>query len=150
MHENAIEIRGLEKAFPKFKLGPIDLTAPRGAIYGFVGPNGAGKTTTIDLIFGIGAKDSGSVNVLGLDHITDEVEVKRQAGAQLPDVGTGRQGDPVCPRFLSFMGRSVLPAASGSVSSEVGRKDRGVVLRRPHQAGAGSCIVVETAAADPR
>ena len=86
MHENAIEIRGLEKAFPKFKLGPIDLTVPRGAIYGFVGPNGAGKTTTIDLIFGIGAKDSGSINVLGLDHITDEVEVKRQVGYVSPEL----------------------------------------------------------------
>jgi hypothetical protein len=34
MHANAIEIRGLEKSFSKFKLGPLDLTVPTGAIYG--------------------------------------------------------------------------------------------------------------------
>src|SRR5262245_48080110 len=64
---HALEIRGLQKTFPRFRLGPIDLTVPRGTIYGFVGPNGAGKTTTIDLIFGMGAKDDGSIHVLGLD-----------------------------------------------------------------------------------
>ena len=51
MSANAVEIRGLQKAFPSFQLGPLDLTVPLGAIYGFVGPNGSGKTTTIDLIF---------------------------------------------------------------------------------------------------
>jgi len=56
MSANAIEIRGLEKSFSKFKLGPPDLTVPSGTIYGFVGPNSAGKTTTIDLIFGMGGK----------------------------------------------------------------------------------------------
>jgi len=86
MHANAIEIRGLEKSFSKFKLGPLDLTVPTGAIYGFVGPNGAGKTTTIDLIFGMGAKDAGSITVLGLNHISDEVKMKQQVGYVSPDL----------------------------------------------------------------
>jgi ABC-2 type transport system ATP-binding protein len=86
MSANAIEIRGLEKAFPAFALGPLDLTVPCGAIYGFVGPNGAGKTTTIDLIFGMGAKDAGSITVLGLDHLRDEVAVKRQVAYVSPDL----------------------------------------------------------------
>ena len=46
MNPNAIEIRGLTKSFRKFRLGPLDLTVPRGSIYEFVGPNGAGKWTT--------------------------------------------------------------------------------------------------------
>jgi len=79
MPANAVEIRGLEKRFPGFTLGPIDLTVPVGSVYGFVGPNGAGKTTTFDLIFGLGGKDGGSIRVLGLDHARDEVAVKRQA-----------------------------------------------------------------------
>ena len=54
MNSTAIEIRGLEKQFGRFKLGPLDLTVPRGAIYGLIGPNGAGKTTTLDLILGLG------------------------------------------------------------------------------------------------
>ena len=53
MSENALEIRGLAKSFESFTLGPIDLTVPMGAIYGFVGPNGAGKTTTLDLILSL-------------------------------------------------------------------------------------------------
>jgi len=86
MSANAVEIRGLEKAFSSFHLGPLDLTVPAGAIYGFVGPNGAGKTTTIDLIFGMGQKDAGSITVLGLDHERDEVAMKRQVAYVGPDV----------------------------------------------------------------
>jgi ABC-type multidrug transport system ATPase subunit len=86
MSANAIEIRGLEKVFPTFALGPLDLTVPAGAIYGFVGPNGSGKTTTIDLIFGMGAKDAGSIRVLGLDHAGDEVAMKRLVAYVSPDL----------------------------------------------------------------
>ncbi len=82
----AIEIRGLKKTFAGFTLGPIDLTVPNGAIYGFVGPNGSGKTTTIDLIFGMGAKDAGDITVLGLDHLRDEVAMKQQVGYVSPDL----------------------------------------------------------------
>src|SRR5579862_9434728 len=86
MSANAVEIRGLTKRFKTFKLGPLDLTVPSGVIYGFVGPNGAGKTTTIDLIFGMGAKDAGSISVLGLNHIADEVAIKKQVGYVSPDL----------------------------------------------------------------
>src|SRR5689334_12594859 len=83
---NAIEIRGLEKQFSRFKLGPLDLTVPQGAVYGLIGPNGAGKTTTLDLILGLGCEDSGSIKVLGLDHRRDEVAMKQQVGYASPDV----------------------------------------------------------------
>ena len=32
MSANAVEIRGLEKAFSSFRLGPLDMTVPKGAI----------------------------------------------------------------------------------------------------------------------
>ena len=83
---NAIEIRGLVKNYPAFKLGPLDLTVPRGAIYGLIGPNGAGKTTAIDLIFGMGRNDGGEIRVLGLDHQCGEVELKRRAAYVSPDL----------------------------------------------------------------
>src|SRR3954451_8536609 len=86
MPVNAVEIRGLEKRFPSFHLGPLHLTVPRGAIYGFVGPNGSGKTTTIDLIFGMGASDAGTIRILGLDHVRDEVAVKRRVAYVGPDL----------------------------------------------------------------
>jgi ABC-2 type transport system ATP-binding protein len=86
MSANAVEIRGLEKRFPAFHLGPLDLTVPAGAIYGLVGPNGSGKTTTIDLIFGMGARDAGTITVLGLDNERDEVAMKRQVAYVGPDL----------------------------------------------------------------
>lgn len=73
---NAIEIRGLSKTYPRFRLGPLDLTVPAGAIYGLVGPNGAGKTTTLDLIFGLGLPEAGEIQVLDYDHREDEVAMK--------------------------------------------------------------------------
>jgi ABC-2 type transport system ATP-binding protein len=86
MTDPAITIRGLRKHFPTFTLGKLDLTVPRGAIYGFIGPNGAGKTTTIDLIMGMGNKDVGSIDVFGMDHLTHEVEIKRQVGYVSPEL----------------------------------------------------------------
>jgi ABC-2 type transport system ATP-binding protein len=86
MNNNAIEIRGLIKNYPAFKLGPLDLTVPRGAIYGLIGPNGAGKTTTIDLIFGMGRNDGGEIRVLGLDHQRDGVKIKSRAAYVSPDL----------------------------------------------------------------
>ncbi len=83
---NAIEIRGLVKTYPAFTLGPLDLTVPRGAIYGLIGPNGAGKTTAIDLIFGMGRNDAGTIRVLDLDHRADEVALKRRAAYVSPDL----------------------------------------------------------------
>ncbi|MGA2245716.1 MAG: ABC transporter ATP-binding protein [Verrucomicrobiota bacterium] len=98
---NAIEIRGLVKHFPAFTLGPVDLTVPQGAIYGLIGPNGAGKTTAIDMIFGMGRNDAGTIRVLGLDHRADEVALKRRAAYVSPDLNFqvwGRVGKAV--RFV--------------------------------------------------
>lgn len=86
MNDLAIEIRGLQKSFERFQLGPLDLRVPRGAIYGLIGPNGAGKTTTVDLIMGMGREDAGAINVFGLDHWKCEAEIKRQIGYVSPDL----------------------------------------------------------------
>ncbi len=83
---NAIEFRGLVKKYPRFQLGPLDLTVPRGAIYGLIGPNGAGKTTSINLIFGLGRSDAGQIRVLGFDHRADAVSLKRHAAYASPEL----------------------------------------------------------------
>ncbi len=92
MSEAAVRILGLTKSFSAFTLGPLDLTVPTGAIYGFIGPNGAGKTTTIDLIMGMGKKGSGTIEVFGLDHIKEEVEVKKRVGYVSPDLSFSAWG----------------------------------------------------------
>jgi ABC-2 type transport system ATP-binding protein len=84
--ENAIEIRGLRKHYPGFDLGPLDLDVPRGSIFAFVGPNGAGKSTTIDLMFGMGRSDAGTIQMLGLDARRDEVAFKKRSAYVGPDL----------------------------------------------------------------
>lgn len=84
--DHAIETRGLRKHYAGFDLGPIDLDVPRGSIFGYVGPNGAGKSTTIDLMFGMGRPDAGSVRMLGLDAMADEVAVKQRAAYVGPEL----------------------------------------------------------------
>src|SRR5215469_2400096 len=101
MNTNAIEIRQLVKKYPAFTLGPIDLTVPRGAIYGLIGPNGAGKTTAIDMIFGMGRNDAGTIRVRDFDHIRDEVALKRRAAYVSPELNFyvwGRVGKAI--RFV--------------------------------------------------
>ena len=74
MTENAIEIRGLRKTYAatgrspgKEALKGIDLTIPRGSIFGLLGPNGAGKSTMINIMAGLVNKTAGSVNIWGFD-----------------------------------------------------------------------------------
>lgn len=81
-----LDIKGLEKRYPRFALGPLDLTVPSGTIYGLIGPNGAGKTTLIDTIFGMAGTDAGTIEVCGLDHIRDEVALKQRAAYVGPDL----------------------------------------------------------------
>ena len=89
---NAVEIRGLRKHFSRFDLGPIDLDVPRGSIFGFIGPNGAGKSTTIDLMFGMGQPDAGTISMLGMDHQRNEVAVKERAAYVGPELNYASWG----------------------------------------------------------
>ena len=68
----AIELRGVTKTFGgTTAVANLDLTVPRGALYGFIGPNGAGKTTSIRMIMSILFPDSGQLKVLGRDSALD-------------------------------------------------------------------------------
>ncbi len=62
----AVTLRAVTKTFgPTTAVSGLDLSVPRGALYGFIGPNGAGKTTSIRLIMSILFPDSGEIEVLG-------------------------------------------------------------------------------------
>lgn len=68
----AIEARGLVKAYGQDRaLHGIDLTVPRGQVFGFLGPNGAGKTTTIRILATLTRPDAGTARVLGHDVLTE-------------------------------------------------------------------------------
>jgi ABC-2 type transport system ATP-binding protein len=61
-----IEARGLVKRFAGVEaVAGIDLSVPRGGVYGFLGPNGAGKTTTIRILVGLISATRGSASIFG-------------------------------------------------------------------------------------
>ena len=74
MSEQAIEIEQLRKVYAgqgggaaKEALKGVDLTVPRGSIFGLLGPNGAGKSTLINILAGLVTKTSGRVRIWGFD-----------------------------------------------------------------------------------
>lgn len=77
---HAIEIKNLNKKYDTFQLKDICFTLPKGSIMGFIGENGAGKTTTIKLLLNQLKRDSGTIELLGLDNIESEKEIKNQLG----------------------------------------------------------------------
>ena len=61
-----LEVRNLTKTFGTFTaLKDLNMTIPRGAVYGLVGPNGAGKTTLIRHITGVYRPDCGEITLDG-------------------------------------------------------------------------------------
>jgi ABC-2 type transport system ATP-binding protein len=74
MTQAAIEIKNLVKTYAaqhnqpeKFALKGVDLSIPRGSIFGLLGPNGAGKSTMINILAGLVNKTSGSIRIWGFD-----------------------------------------------------------------------------------
>ncbi|CAA9405250.1 MAG: Efflux ABC transporter, ATP-binding protein [uncultured Rubrobacteraceae bacterium] len=58
----------------------LNMTVPRGAVYGFLGPNGAGKTSTIKTLMGFRGPNGGSAEVLGYDVVEESLEVRARVG----------------------------------------------------------------------
>ena len=82
---NAIEVRGLTKAFGQtVAVDRINLGIPTGSFYGLVGRNGAGKTTTISMVSGMLQPTEGMVFINGVDMWQAPLEAKKHLGV-LPD-----------------------------------------------------------------
>jgi ABC-2 type transport system ATP-binding protein len=76
-----IEISDLTRRFgAKTALAAVNLSLPRGAVYGLVGANGAGKTTLIKHILGLLRAESGTVRIFGLDPVAAPVGVLSRLG----------------------------------------------------------------------
>lgn len=89
----AIQTRGLSKRFGhQLAVDSVDLSVPRGSVFGFLGPNGCGKTTTIRLLLGLITASGGSISLLGSDMPGRLLDV-------LPKVGALVEG----PSFYPFL-----------------------------------------------
>lgn len=72
--DNNILVQNLCKQFEDFSLDNVSFKVPKGRIVGFIGENGAGKSTTINLILNELSKDSGQIQVFGVDHTIPTVK----------------------------------------------------------------------------
>ena len=71
-YKYSIEAKNVNKTFLKKNqkvkaLIDFNITIKKGTIHGLLGPNGAGKSTFINVLGGLVKKDSGYVNICGID-----------------------------------------------------------------------------------
>jgi len=77
----AFDVRGLTKTFGKrVAVDHVDLSMPKGEVWGFLGPNGSGKTTTIRMLCGLLSPDDGDGECFGFNIRTQAREIKRRVG----------------------------------------------------------------------
>jgi ABC-type multidrug transport system ATPase subunit len=89
----AIKTSSLTKQFGSQKaVSSIDLSVPKGSVFGFLGPNGSGKTTTIRMILGLAAASKGEIELLGHP-------IPKGLEHALPKVGALVEG----PAFYPYM-----------------------------------------------
>jgi len=80
-----IRLSALTKRYGSFTaVDQIDLSVPRGQLFGFLGPNGAGKTTKLRMIAGILRPTAGRIEIAGIDIVGDPRAAKSKLGF-IPD-----------------------------------------------------------------
>lgn len=78
MSSSVLSLTNVSKRYGDFTaVNRINLSIPKGSVYGFLGPNGAGKTTTIRMILDIIRPDEGQIEVLGC---TSAMQVRNRIG----------------------------------------------------------------------
>ena len=75
-----LNVNGLSKAYPSFKLKDVSFSLEPGKITGFIGRNGAGKSTTLNSLLNFVHPDSGDIRFFGLPFSEHELEIKQRIG----------------------------------------------------------------------
>jgi daunorubicin/doxorubicin transport system ATP-binding protein len=130
--EPAIEARGLTRRFGRTTaVDGLDLTVPRGIVYGVLGPNGAGKTTLIRMLATLLRPDSGTARVFGYDIVREAEAVRRCIGltgqfASIDPELTGFENLVLLGRLLGLTRREAKVRASELIEmialSDAGRR----------------------------
>ncbi len=114
----AVSAKGLVKRFgDRHAVDGVDISVPKGLIYGVLGPNGAGKTTTLRMLLGIIEPDEGERIMLGTDRpreMSDHVGYLPEERGLYPNMK--------CREAIAFMG------ALRGLPWKVGRKRAGELL----------------------
>lgn len=106
----AVETRHLSRQYGKVHaVQDLNLSIPKGSLFGLIGPNGAGKTTTLRMLAGLLAPSSGEILIGGEVIRKDGSELQRRIG-YMPDF-YGVYEDLVVWEYLDFFARCYgLPA----------------------------------------
>ena len=81
---NCISAKNLTKSYGSVQaVNGINLSVESGRVFGFLGPNGAGKSTAIKLLTTLIPPSDGSLSVLGVDAITNPLDVRHKIGVVL-------------------------------------------------------------------
>jgi ABC-2 type transport system ATP-binding protein len=114
----AVSATGLVKRFgDRRAVDGVDISVPKGLIYGVLGPNGAGKTTTLRMLLGIIEPDEGERTMLGTDRpreMSDHVGYLPEERGLYPSMK--------CREAIAFMG------ALRGLPWNIGRKRAGELL----------------------
>ena len=77
MGSDIIKISHLNKSFGEVKaVNDLSFCVKKGELFAFLGVNGAGKSTTISILCGLQKKDSGSVQINGIE--TDKAGARQK------------------------------------------------------------------------
>lgn len=81
MSDTIIQTHNLTRYFgKKCAVRDLNLTVPRGSVFGFLGRNGSGKTTTIRMLLGLLAPTRGSATIFGHDSASLPPDVRARIG----------------------------------------------------------------------
>ena len=84
----AVRLRGLSKRYgPTVAVSDLDLDVHSAEVFALLGPNGAGKTTTVEMCEGFVRPDAGSIEVLGLNPVSDNAQLRPRIGVMLQGGG---------------------------------------------------------------
>jgi len=124
----AIRARGLVKRYGAARaVDGLELTVPRGGVFGLLGPNGAGKTTTIRILATLTRPDAGTAEVMGCDVAAEPRAVRRQIGvtgqfATIDGTLTGTENLVLQGRLLG-LSRAAAQNRAGALLAEFGLAD---------------------------
>ncbi|ULP39122.1 ABC transporter ATP-binding protein [Mycolicibacterium rufum] len=83
-----VRLRGVRKQYGStVAVSDLDLEVGAAEIFALLGPNGAGKTTTVEMCEGFLRPDGGTIEILGLDPVSDNAAVRARTGVMLQGGG---------------------------------------------------------------
>jgi ABC-2 type transport system ATP-binding protein len=83
-----VRLRGVCKRYGSTTaVSGLDLDVEPAEVLALLGPNGAGKTTTVEMCEGFIRPDAGTIEILGLNPITDNARVRERIGVMLQGGG---------------------------------------------------------------